>query len=157
MEKSELLVRRYKTSDHQQIKELHKLALMQFGANIMIGHLEDDLDQIEEVYLKNGEFLVMEYQGKIIGMGGLRDLNGIGEIKRMRIHPDFQGQGIGQMLLTLLENKVKEMGSKTIRLDTTAKQIVAQNLYIKNGYKETGRRRIDSIDTDQIHFEKDLN
>jgi N-acetylglutamate synthase-like GNAT family acetyltransferase len=57
------------------------------------------------VYLKNqGEFLVGVCEGRIVAMGALRrTTNERAEIKRMRVHPDFQRCGFGQMILEALE------------------------------------------------------
>ena len=46
-----LTIRRYQPSDHAAVYELHKTALLAAGAYIGGGHFNDDLDQIESVYL----------------------------------------------------------------------------------------------------------
>lgn len=150
-------VRRYHKNDQTNVIALHKLALEQAGTFAESGKWDEDLYHIEEVYLHDGEFLVGEINNKIIAMGALKKISEkVAEIKRMRVHPDYQGRGFGQQLLTLLEQKAKELGYKKIILDTTVKQIPAQHLYIKNGYKETYRDMIEAINTENIHYEKEL-
>jgi N-acetylglutamate synthase-like GNAT family acetyltransferase len=154
---NDLKIRRYHKNDQMDVIALHKLALEQAGTFADSGKWDDDLQHIEEVYLHDGDFLVGEIDNKIVAMGALKRVSeDVAEIKRMRVHPDNQGKGFGQHLLTLLEQKAKELGYKKIILDTTIKQIPAQNLYIKNGYKETFRDKIEAINTENIHYEKEL-
>lgn len=151
-----LHIRRYKPSDRKQVYLLHKLALQQVGTYIK-GKWDDDFKSVEETYLKDGEFLVGEYQDKIVAIGALRKIdNNVGEIKRMRVLPKYQGRGFGQIILKLLENKARESGFKKIILDTTVQQPVAQKLYLKNGYKEVRRGMIGVLGIENIHFEKNL-
>lgn len=92
-----LTIRRYHAKDNKQVKELHVLALKFAQTDFGHGPWDEDLDYIPEIYLNRGEFLVGEIDGKIVAMGALNKISDeIGEIKRMRVHPDLQRQGIGQ-------------------------------------------------------------
>ena len=81
-------IRIYKEGDFEQVWELHEKALKAAGA-FVAGHGEwdEDLKDIPGVYLKTGgTFLVVEKDGKIIGMGALKKIsNKVVEIKRMRV------------------------------------------------------------------------
>ncbi len=57
----------------------------------------------------------------------------------MRVHPDYQGRGFGQIILDELETRARAMGYKTLHLDTSVLQVPAQKLYEKNGFREVGR------------------
>src|SRR5512142_241921 len=64
-----------------------------------------DVEGYQASYRDNGgDFLVMTEGGCIIGTGALRRLeDGVGEIKRLWLLPEYQGQGLGyQMMLRLL-------------------------------------------------------
>jgi GNAT superfamily N-acetyltransferase len=63
------------------------------------------------------------------------------EIKRMRVHPDFQHRGFGQAILNALEVKARQLGYKMLHLDTSLQQTAAQQFYAKNGYVEVDRRK----------------
>ena len=157
MVQSRLKIRKYNKHDQNEVIALHVLALEQAGTYARSGEWDKDLQNIENVYLRDGEFLVGEIDSKLVAMGALRKVSEeVAEIKRMRVHPDYQGNGFGQRLLTLLEQKAKKLGYKKIILDTTVKQLPAQHLYIKNGYKETFRDVIEAINTENIHYEKEL-
>lgn len=137
-----LTIRRYHAKDNKQVKELHVLALKFTQADLGHGPWDEDLDHIPEIYFNRGEFLVGEIDGKIVAMGALNKISDeIGEIKRMRVHPDLQRQGIGQQMYDLLEEKARQLGYKKLQLDTTVKQLGAQKMYEKNGYTEIRREK----------------
>jgi len=84
-----------------------------------------------------GVFLVARALNKPVGCGALKSGGpGIGEIKRLWVSQSARGLGIGQNLLTALENQAREFGLITLRLDTNKTLSEAQALYIKNGYIE---------------------
>lgn len=60
---------------------------------------------------------------------------GVCELKRMYIKPDFRKQGIGQQLVDLLCDKAKQNGYFLMRLDTLDTMLPALSLYRKNGFK----------------------
>ncbi len=150
-----LKIRRYKKSDLKEVRNLHILALKSVGAFAESGHWDEDLNNIENVYLKDGEFLVVLSENRIIAMGALKKITDeIAEIKRMRVHPDFQRRGIAQTIYNMLEKKAIELGYKILRLDTTIKQVAAQKLYQKNGFVEVKRGLLYGFET--IYYEKKL-
>lgn len=151
-----IIIRRYKNAYKGQVKNLHRIALESAGAFDKSGKWDSDLDNVSEVYLNGGEFLVGLVEDEIIAMGALRKISDeIGEIKRMRVHPDFQGNGVGQIMLELLEKRAKELDFKIIQLDTTVKQTAAQKLYEKNGYAEI-RRETEGWPLEMIFYQKQL-
>lgn len=136
-------IRRYRRSnDAADVLALHSLALQDAGALAPPGPWDDDLNDIEGVYLDgSGEFLVGLMGVQLVAMGALREVNEeVGEIKRMRVHPEFQRRGFGQQILDSLEARAREVGYSILRLDTTAQQTPAQALYRKNGYREVERK-----------------
>ena len=139
--KTSMKIRRYQKSDHDQVWTLHGLALETAGVHAGHGPWDEDLHRIEDVYLEiGGEILVGTLESRIVAMGALKRLSSDrGEIKRMRVHPDHQRRGYGQVILQTLEARAAELGYTTLQLDTTIQQIPAQKLYIQNGYAETGR------------------
>ena len=151
-----LEIRRYQFSDHDDIWDLHIVGLQSTGAYLGNGPWDNDLRNIEGVYLHNrGEFLVGTYEGRIVAMGAFRKTSDeLAEIKRMRVHPDFQGRGYGQVILHELEARALAMGYTRLHLDTSVVQVAAQKLYLKNGYEETGREVHRGLEC--ILFEKSI-
>ena len=138
-------VRRYRASDYEAVWDLHNLALHQVGAHVSNGQWDNDLHDIETVYCDDGgEFLVGTENDLIIAMGALKRLSDTrAEITRMRVHPDHQCRGLGQVILTALEATTRRLGYKVLHLQTTTKQKAAQGLYKKNGYRITGKGKFD--------------
>jgi GNAT superfamily N-acetyltransferase len=136
-----LHIRRYESSDRGAVRRLHDDALNEVGAHLGSGPWDEDLDEIEDVYLgSGGEFLVGVLDGEVVAMGALKRLSpDAAEIKRMRVRPGLQGRGYGQALLDALHRRAAELGYSTLHLDTTVQQRVARGLYLKNGYREVGR------------------
>ena len=67
-----------------------------------------DLDHIEDVYLHAGDFWVGFCDDQLVAMGALqRPTATRAEIKRMRIHPDYQRLGFGQAILSALEKRAR--------------------------------------------------
>ena len=146
-------IRRYQPPDHDAVCELHKAALLAVSA-YADGPWNADLDQIQAVYLDNrGEFLVGTLQGRVVAMGALKRTGpDRAEIKRMRVHPDCQRRGYGQVILAALETRARELGYSVLHLDTTVLQVAAQCFYAKNGFREVRRGKLAGFDC--IFFEK---
>jgi ribosomal protein S18 acetylase RimI-like enzyme len=151
-----LTLRRYTSADQEAVEYLHVFVIQQTGAYLGRGPWDDDVYAIEEVYLNNqGEFLIGECDGQVVAMGALRRTSPErAEIKRMRVHPDYQGRGYGQRILDELEARARALGYRTLHLDTSILQIPAQKLYEKNGYREVGRGTIRELEV--IFYEKQL-
>jgi len=150
-----LNIRRYQPSDHVAVWKLHKTALVAAGA-YSTSAADPDLNQIEAVYLDNGgEFLVGTLQDRIIAMGALRRTTpDLAEIRRMRVHPDFQRHGFGQAIYNELEKRARELGYSLLHLDTAAVLVGAQHFYTKNGFKEVRRGQLAGLDC--IFYEKEI-
>ncbi len=140
-----VVFRQYRLADLEPVKHLHEQALRAADTYIETEEAksrERDLDNIEGYYLNTGgEFLVGELDGTIVAMGGFRmsEKPDQAELKRMRVHPDLQGRGIGSQLISLLEDKARQLNYQTLVLDTTTKLTTARKFYESHGYQETHR------------------
>jgi GNAT superfamily N-acetyltransferase len=102
-----------------------------------------------------GRFLIVRAGGRAVGCGGVRTLSdGVGEIKRMWVHPDLRGRGVGRQLLAALEQASRELGHTAVRLDTNGHLDEAISLYATAGYLPIPRYN-DNADADHW-FEKAL-
>lgn len=135
-------LRSFRVGDEEAVWRLHDLALGDAGVHGGRGPWEDDLRDIPGAYLDSGgDFVVAFADGELVGMGALARISDEeAEIRRMRVHPDFQRRGLGRRILGLLEGRARELGVGTVRLDTTEEQTAARRLYESAGYRETGRR-----------------
>lgn len=84
-----------------------------------------------------GFFIVARFKGAPVGCGALkRRGRTIGEIKRMWTAPSARGQGVARSVLRALETSARELGVRTLRLETNRTLKEAQALYRKEGYQE---------------------
>ena len=154
MKDAEIHIRRYEAADKETVRRLHDEALHEVGAHLGEGSWDDDLDDIGGIYLENdGEFLVGTLEDEIVVMGAFRETSPVtAGLTRMRVSPKVQGHGFGQRLLEALEGRAAKLGYETLHLATTVQQRAAQNLYLKNDYRESGRGTVGSFEC--IYYEK---
>ena len=70
-----LEIRRYESSDYDEVWNLHVSGLQNVGAYLGNGPWDNDLYNIEDAYLHNrGEFLIGIYEGRIVAMGEVDEL-----------------------------------------------------------------------------------
>jgi ribosomal protein S18 acetylase RimI-like enzyme len=149
-----IIIRQYQQADQEAVLKLHVEGLNQFCASIGNPLFDKDMAHIEETYFQNnGEFFVGLLDNHIVSMGAYRKYdNDTAEIKRIRIDLEYQRKGIGQLILTALENSAKDRGYKRLILDTTSRQMPARKLFERSGYKETKRKIYQELEI--IFYEK---
>jgi GNAT superfamily N-acetyltransferase len=142
-------LRSFRSGDAEAVWKLHDAALEDAGVHGGRGPWEDDLRDIRATYLDpGGEFLVASADQELVGMGGLLPRSAdAAEIRRMRVHPDYQRRGLGRLILQRLEARARALGFRVLQLDTTVDQVAPRRLYESAGYRETGRRK-----TGRFHF-----
>lgn len=83
----------------------------------------------------SGSLFLLYVDHEIAGCGGIRHFdNHCAELKRMYIKPEWRGNGFGQQLLDAAIKAAKELGYRSIRLDTLPTMTAAIELYRKNGF-----------------------
>ena len=99
-------------------------------------NFEEELHIINSMYGSPTGCLLLVYDQKApIACAAYRKIgDGICELKRMYIQPNYRGQGIGQELVKLLCEKAKLNGYNLMRLDTLDSMIPAITLYHNNGF-----------------------
>lgn len=82
-----------------------------------------------------GAFLVGYHAARPVCCGGVKRLGqNTCELKKMYLVPELRGQGVARRLLVALEDKARELGYTTARLDTGPAQLSARALYETAGY-----------------------
>lgn len=76
--------------------------------------------------------------GKAVACGAIVLTADYGELKRMYVHPDCRGQGVGKALLAFLENTARVHGCACFMLETGYLQPEALGLYARVGYERCG-------------------
>jgi GNAT superfamily N-acetyltransferase len=87
-----------------------------------------------------GVFLVATSDGSPVACGGVQQVGpGVGEIKRMWVHADWRGAGLGSRMLRRLEEEAAQLGHDRVVLDTNATLVEAMAMYERAGYSRIER------------------
>lgn len=94
-------------------------------------------------------YFVAKVKGEIIGYTGLFSVFEEGHITTLAVKPEYQGQGVGTMLiLNLLESSLSK-GVKRFTLEVRKSNLSARRLYEKFGFQEMGVRKRYYRDNDE--------
>lgn len=86
---------------------------------------------------KGGFIFFAKYEGKIVGCFSLIKLrDGVYELGKMAVGPEYQGLKIGQKLLTFAIHYAKNNNWKQIVLYSSTKLDTALHIYKKYGFQE---------------------
>jgi ribosomal-protein-alanine N-acetyltransferase len=77
----------------------------------------------------------------IVGYAGLWLMTDEAHITTIAVDPEYQGHGIGELLLLGLIDRAKQIGARWLTLEVRVTNTVAQTLYQKYTFKEMGVRR----------------
>jgi RimJ/RimL family protein N-acetyltransferase len=77
-----------------------------------------------------------------------------GVIHRTAVRAEARGKGISRDMFTLCENLSRELGFKSIRLDTHADNATMRHIAEKNGYTYCGKMFIERGRLPRIGYEK---
>ncbi len=80
-------------------------------------------------------------ESRVIGYVGFRLQSTEAHISTVAVHPDWRGNGLGELLLLTAIEQALELGSSVVSLEVRASNRVAQNLYRKYGFRFTSVHR----------------
>ena len=115
-----------------------------------------DMDDLQKTYFdKDGIFLVLTDDGRMIGTGAIRRLDGeTCELKRLWLLPEYHGRGLGYRMIQELLGFARGKGYTRIRLETDrSSQSRAYELYKRLGFYEIPRY---SDNEDDVAMEMNL-
>jgi len=79
--------------------------------------------------------------GQILGYGGFWLFLDEAHICTLAVHPDWQGRGLGALLLTSLIEHAIELDAAIVTLEVRASNLMAQKLYCRYGFAQVGLRK----------------
>ncbi len=140
MNSSAALEIRYATAAGEiaKVRELFEEYERSLGFDLQFQNFRHELDQLPGAYAPpDGRLLLVTSGARPAGCAGIRKIGeGICELKRMYIRPEFRGQKLGRRLALLLIDEAKRIGYRTMRLDTIGTMVEAIGLYRSLGFRE---------------------
>ncbi len=111
-------------------------------------NFDQEMDDFPGQYaLPKGRLYLAMVENQPAGCVALRDLgDGICEMKRLYVKPDYRGQKIGRLLAQTVIRTARELGYERMRLDTIPSMKQANMLYKALGFKEIEPYRFNPIE-----------
>jgi ribosomal-protein-alanine N-acetyltransferase len=78
---------------------------------------------------------------RVVGYSGLWLMVNEAHVTTIAVAPEYQGRGLGELLLTSLIDKAIELNALCLTLEVRISNHVAQSLYRKYTFRETGLRK----------------
>jgi len=144
MEK-EYQVEKVKTEeDYRQLAGLFREYEKDLGFELTFQNFEDELEHLPQMYghPAGKAYLLKDDSNRYFGCVAVRNLEqGIGEIKRMYLKPEWRGRGFGKVLMDISLQAARELRYKKVRLDTLDTMHAAIAVYKKAGFYEIPKYR----------------
>jgi putative acetyltransferase len=138
------LIREIRKEDNKAIAAIIKTVMPEFGASGdgFAIHDNEVQDMFSAYSRPRCKYFVFEFEGKIVGGGGVAPLDGgdpsTCELKKMYFTPIARGKGWGQLVLTKSLQAARELGFEYCYLETFNTMGGAMKLYEKNGFQPLG-------------------
>lgn len=136
------IIRKISPKDNPAIANIIHTVMPEFGAGGKGFAIHDrEVDDMYKAYhYKRAAYFVCEEEGRILGGGGVAQLDGgpedTCELRKMYFLPEGRGRGLGQRLLTHCIDAAREIGYKNCYIETFNTMKDAMKLYEKNGFKK---------------------
>ena len=85
-------------------------------------------------------YLVAEKQGQIIGLCGVQNIQGDGEITNVSVDKNMRGEGVGYKMMRQLLERGRGIGIENYTMEVRSSNAAARRLYEKLGFKSDGKR-----------------
>ncbi|HEX6187581.1 MAG TPA: GNAT family N-acetyltransferase [Pyrinomonadaceae bacterium] len=126
-------------ADVNQARGLFREYEAWLGLDLCFQNFEKELTELPGAYAPPTGRLLLAYEGdQLAGCVALRKLSdGVCEMKRLFLRPQFHGQGCGRELAERIVAEARDAGYERMRLDTLPAQMgKAIALYRSLGFKE---------------------
>ncbi len=132
----------------ESVRELFGEYSGSLNFDLCFQNFDEELANLPGDYaLPAGCLLVAMYQDQVAGCVAIRRIDeGVCEMKRLYVRPQFRRKGIGQALAKAVIERAKKIGYRQMRLDTAPTMNVARGLYESLGFKDIGPYRFNPIE-----------
>jgi len=127
----EVLIRKFKISDYDQVINLWQLCQLPLKPEG-----RDSRWQLEQqIKLDQIIFLVAEKEGKVIGTVLASHDGRKGWINRLAVHPDARRQGLGTQLVKKAEEELEKQGLNLLAALIEEENSASRELFVRLGYE----------------------
>ncbi len=133
------IVQAQSPEDIDRARELFEEYAAGLGINLCFQNFEKELAELPGEYVAPAGRLFLALEGdQVAGCVALRGLgDGVCEIKRLYVRPDFRGKGLGRELTEAAIDAARQIGYQRMRLDTLpGKMDRAIAMYGSLGFRE---------------------
>lgn len=126
----------------QQARRLFEEYATWLGFNLCFQNFDKELAKLPGDYAPpNGCLFLAVENDQVEGCVALRKIaEGIGEMKRLYVRPEFRGKGLGRTLTETIIEAARDLGYQRLRLDTLpGKMDQAIAMYRSLGFKDIER------------------
>ena len=138
-----MIFREIKPKDNTALAGLIRVILKANKLDIPgTAYYDDNLNRLSDYYLAERSerfYYVAEEDGRVLGGIGLARFDYFdecAELQKLYLSDEVKGQGFGYKLVSLIEDKARELGYKRIYLETHDNLQAAIHLYQKCNYRE---------------------
>ncbi len=131
--KSDIKIRLMTEKDIDEVYEINRLSFSSPWSR----------ENFEREILNNkiAKYFVVEKDNRIVGYIGFWQIFREAQITAIAVHPDFRRKGIGEAMLDYIIELCKKNSIEEIVLEVRVSNTIAQNLYLKKGFKKVGIRK----------------
>lgn len=134
-------IRPIRNDDNAAVAAMIRDVMTEFGAvgcNYSIS--DPEVDAMCDAYPPPAAaFFVVEYQGRVLGCGGMGPLADgppdVCELRKMYFRPELRGMGMGTKLLAVILDAARQAGYRRCYLETLGNMTDARRLYTRHGFE----------------------
>ena len=125
--------------DIQHARELFEEYAASIDISLCFQNFDKELAQLPGQYVPPAGRLILAIENsQVAGCVALRPIGeGVCEMKRLYVRPNFRGRGLGRDLTERIMSEARDIGYKVMRLDTLpGKMDLALGMYRSLGFRE---------------------